>query len=131
MSAIRAHNPSEEDIHRAIVRMLEATNLEFTHYPSGGNRPYGSAGKMKGMGMKPGYPDFYIANYCPDPPPWAVKFPTWIELKTLSGSLSETQYERICTLEELKHPVFVAFGFEDFFEKLEWCGYDLSMIKWR
>lgn len=125
------YNVSEEEIHRAIVQHLSYSDLEFTHYPAGGDRPWYSAKKMKEMGVQPGYPDFYIANPCPDPPEWALNSPTWIELKTPAGKLSDNQFERIRMLESLGNPVFVAFGFEDFFDKLEWCGYDLGGIKWR
>jgi hypothetical protein len=122
---------SEEEIHQSIVQHLEYSDLEFTHYPAGGKRPWYSSKKMKKMGAKSGYPDFYIANPCPDPPPWSGNLPTWIELKRPDGKLSDNQFQRIRILEFLNHPVFVAFGFEDFFEKLEWCGYDLGGIQWR
>lgn len=124
---------TEEQLHKKIVQVLELTNLRFTHYPAGGDRPWYSAKKMKAMGSKSGYPDFYIANPCPDPPAWSEPWPTWVELKTKGGKLSRQdglkgpgQYERISMLERIGHPCFVAFGYHNFFEKLEWCGYDVG-----
>lgn len=61
-SALRA---SEEAIHRAVVELLQRACLpgvDWTHMPSGEARGPGVGGKLKGMGVKPGWPDLILVK---------------------------------------------------------------------
>ncbi|ABD72151.1 hypothetical protein Rfer_4465 (plasmid) [Rhodoferax ferrireducens T118] len=81
----------EEDLHRACFEWVELVQPQHTilrwlfHCPSGGKRPRGEAGKLKGMGTKPGVPDFLLPRRHRQ---WAGLA---IELKSDTGRLSLDQ----------------------------------------
>lgn len=57
--------PTEETIHRAVVDVLERAatpGIAWTHMPAGEARAKGVAGKLKGMGVKAGWPDLLIVK---------------------------------------------------------------------
>lgn len=57
---------TEAQLHRACAEWAawkanELPELALLHHsPNGGKRPYGEAGKLKGMGTKPGFPDLFL-----------------------------------------------------------------------
>ena len=84
-SGLTRARPTEETIHRAVVDMLERAatpGIAWTHMPAGEARAKGVAGKLKGMGVKAGWPDLLIVKggrlY-------------GLELKTESGRVSPAQ----------------------------------------
>lgn len=91
---------SEEDLHRACVQWVNAQagkypELNYLFHPRGGAfKGTAQAGKMKGMGGKAGVPDFCL------PVVSRIRKPNgdsrsagglWIELKSSTGRLRETQ----------------------------------------
>lgn len=90
----------EEDLQRACFRWADLMRLQhpilrwLTHVPNGGKRPRGEAGKLKGMGAKPGIPDFML------PRRWRGWQGLAVELKSKDGRLSEAQKEWLEALEE-------------------------------
>lgn len=81
----------EEALHRACFEWVELVQPQHPilrwlfHCPSGGKRPRGEAGKLKGMGTKPGVPDFLLPRRHRQ---WAGLA---IELKSDTGRLSLDQ----------------------------------------
>ncbi len=81
----------EEDLHRQCIEwvsLMEKSNpilISMTHVPNGGKRPNGEAGKLKAMGVKPGFPDLFLPK----------KNLNWqglaIELKSPVGVMSTAQ----------------------------------------
>jgi len=93
-----APQPSEEQIHRAVVELLERTAVAgafWFHVPNGEARGRGIGGKLKGMGTRAGVPDICIL--C------AGRF-YGLELKRRGGVLSPKQ--------RLAHAQLVASGAE-------------------
>lgn len=85
----RAH--PEEDLHRACFDLVGKLSCRhpilawMVHYPAGGKRPKGEAGKLKAMGAKPGIPDLLLPR----------RNGIWTgfacELKSATGRLSSHQ----------------------------------------
>jgi VRR-NUC domain len=76
---------SEEYIQRALVQLLERAvtpGVAWTHIPSGELRHRAVAGKLKGMGVKAGWPDLMF---------WHQGRTYGLELKTPTGRLSASQ----------------------------------------
>jgi hypothetical protein len=66
----------------------------MVHYPAGGKRPKGEAGKLKAMGTKPGVPDLILPRSCGQWRGFAV------ELKSPTGRVSPDQQEWLNSLAE-------------------------------
>src|SRR5690348_1196105 len=84
---LRDGSLSEEVIQRAVAQFLrialpQGCGVMWAHFPMGGKRPYGEAGKLNGMGAKAGVLDLYFR--------WAGHV-GWIELKSERGKLSGEQ----------------------------------------
>jgi hypothetical protein len=58
---------TENDLQRAVAKVLDASGLVWQHTPNGGNRSARTGALMKAMGAKPGVPDVLIYNAFPDP----------------------------------------------------------------
>ena len=81
----------EEDLHRSCMEwVLLSTGRHpilhwIVHCPNGGKRPKGEAGKLKGMGAKPGLPDLILPR----------RHMRWlglaVELKSPTGTVSPDQ----------------------------------------
>lgn len=102
----RARVP-EETIHRAVVDVLARAampDIAWTHMPAGEARAKGVAGKLKGMGVKAGWPDLLIVKggrlY-------------GLELKTESGrGPAEGRRGRLSPAQVAAHAVLRAAGAE-------------------
>lgn len=98
---------SEESIQRAVVQLLTLTakpDVAWTHVPNGEARHKGVAGKLKGMGVKPGWPDIMLIRQgrC-----------YGLELKTTKGKLSPAQIAAHEALREAGCEVATAHGFDE------------------
>ncbi len=101
-STVRAkpRNAPEEALHRACFEWIELVQHQHAilrwlfHCPSGGKRSPGEAGKLKGMGTKPGVPDFLLPRRHRQ---WAGLA---IELKSDTGRLSLDQKEWLEAFEQ-------------------------------
>ena len=62
----QAKSMSEEAIHKAVIDYADRLSFQrpelqlLFHPPNGGKMPQGSAGKLKGMGMRKGVPDLLL-----------------------------------------------------------------------
>lgn len=107
---------SEEAIHRAVVQLLERTakiGVAWTHIPSGELRHPAVAGKLKGMGVKAGWPDLML---------FASGRSWGLELKTAKGRLSPAQ---IAVHEDLRAAgvtLGVAYGLDQAIAQLKLWG---------
>lgn len=72
------------------------------HYPSGGKRPYGEAGKMKGLGTKAGVPDLIL------PVPRGQYHGLFIEMKRPDKSKARTSPEQKEWIRMLNEEGFLA-----------------------
>lgn len=106
--------PSEEEIQRTCVEWSEKVISTYPalawlmHTPNGGKRSKGEAGKMKAMGVKPGYPDLTI--------PVRNRFWTGlaVEMKSSTGQLTMDQKKWLVTLSESGWLTVVARSLEEF-----------------
>ena len=92
-------------------------NILYTHIPMGGKRDKATAGKLKAMGVNPGWPDFEIL--CPN------GLTIRIEMKTDKGVLSKPQKAFHKRAKALGHPVHIARSIEEVAAILE--GYGLAL----
>lgn len=87
-SATRARRKSpERALHmtvEAFLRRAWPEHLPYTHFPAGELRDDKTAGKLKAMGLKPGWPDFIFIM-----PNAQTAF---VELKAAGGDLSDVQH---------------------------------------
>ena len=86
-------------------------NIPFTHLPMGGKRDKATAGKLKAMGVNPGWPDFEILA----PKGLTIR----IEMKTGESHLSIPQKAFFDRARLSGHPVYVAYSVERVAEILE------------
>jgi len=90
---------TEEDLHRACVKWADAQSaarpaLEVLfHVPNGGKMKKGTAGKLKGQGLKKGVPDLVlpVVRTCQGPRVRMSAGGLWVELKSQDGRLRESQ----------------------------------------
>jgi len=85
---LRLPQPREEETHRAVAKLLRRWKNPgwlANHFPAGELRDKATAGKLKGMGLVPGWADFVLIG--PDGRHY------WLELKRGSAPLSEAQKE--------------------------------------
>jgi len=100
---------SEEEIHKALIEWAGYKEAEMPalrllhHVPNGGKMPPGSAGKLKGMGMKRGVPDLVL------PVPRGSYHGLYLELKSPSGRVRATQRWWLQALAEEGYGVEVAY----------------------
>lgn len=108
--------PTEEAIHRAVVDLLARAavpGIAWTHMPSGEARGPGIGGKLKGMGVKPGWPDILLVRggqlY-------------GLELKRDTGRLSPSQVKAHAEIVGAGGHVSVVWGLDDAIRKLRAWG---------
>lgn len=107
---------SEETIHRAVVDVLTRAampGIAWTHMPAGEARAKGVAGKLKGMGVRPGWPDLLIVK---DGRLYGL------ELKTETGRLSTAQVAAHAALTAAGAEIAVAYGLDAALAKLKSWG---------
>jgi len=97
----------EETIHFALVEHIQhrvRPGVFWTHVPSGERRPPGVGGKLKGMGLRKGVPDFHflIAGQA-----------YYLELKRVGGKTSREQREAITDITAAGGIVEVAEGLDE------------------
>ena len=89
-------------------------DIIFTHIPMGEKRNKGTAGKLKAMGVRPGWPDFEILI------PNGVTLR--IEMKTDKGVLSKAQEAFRERAQALGHLCYIARSVNQLQEILEYNG---------
>lgn len=114
----KRRNTPEEDLHRACFELIGLLLFRhgilrwMVHYPSGGKRPRGEAGKLKAMGTKKGVPDLMLPK----------RNGRWtglaIELKSATGRVSTEQQEWLAALAEEGYLTCVARTLREFQETL-------------
>lgn len=101
---------SEEQIHKQLVECLDHALDEAAllfHPANGGLMPMGTAGKLKGMGLRQGVPDLLLAI------PRAGKHGLFVELKTQQGRLRGKQVWWLHNLRNEGYGAICCRGFED------------------
>ena len=93
-------------------------NILYTHLPMGGKRDKATAGKLKAMGVTPGWPDFEIII----PDGATIR----IEMKTDKGVLSKPQEAFHERAKALGHPIYIARSVARVQEILEHHGITLK-----
>jgi len=106
---------SEEEVHKQLVEYLDHTLEEAAllfHPANGGLMPMGTAGKLKGMGLRQGVPDLLLGL------PRAEKNGLFIELKTKKGRLRGKQVWWLYHLRQQGYGAVCCRGFEDAVERI-------------
>ena len=87
----------------------------WSHLPFGEVRPRATAGRLKAMGVNPGWPDFIIlpSLLAGTPEQSFEAVPIFIEIKTASGRLSKAQAEWHKAAKKLRYWVHVARSVEE------------------
>lgn len=104
----------EEDLHKGCMEWVKLSENGhpilrwMVHVPNGGKRSRGEAGKLKAMGVKPGYPDLTLPRRC------GVWRGLAIELKALKGVVSDDQEDWLDMFSEEGWLVAVCRSFEEF-----------------
>lgn len=98
---------TESEIQAGIVQALRIAfpKALVAHVPNGEKRDFGTAVKLKHLGVVAGMPDLVVV--LPD------QKVAWIEVKAAGGRLSAAQTEVIHVLTDLGHPVCVARDITD------------------
>jgi hypothetical protein len=105
MGRVIAWEPSEEQIQRAVVDLLVAgaiPGLVWTHVPHGEYRPKATGGRLKGMGVRPGWPDLLLVMAGPRV--------YGLEIKRQGGKLSAVQIETHELLRSMGVDVVTTYG---------------------
>ena len=89
-------------------------DIIFTHIPMGEKRNKGTAGKLRAMGVRPGWPDFELLI------PNGVTLR--IEMKTERGKLSEPQKAFFERAQALGHLCYIVTSVNQLQEILEYNG---------
>lgn len=104
---IASDHKAEEQIHLAIVELLEAAaapSVRFWHTPNGGKRSKAEAARFKRMGVKAGVPDLIVSI------PGAVAF---LEIKAAHGRLSEAQENFLAAMAANGHQTAVVRSLDE------------------
>jgi hypothetical protein len=81
----------EDQLQKAVARLLDSTGLVWCHPPNGGNRSAATGALMKAMGAKAGVPDCLVFNTIDDAG-W-IKCGLAIELKVGKNKPTPSQIE--------------------------------------
>lgn len=106
----KKYGSDEESAHKALVEFLDrATDKArlLFHPANGGLMPKGTAGKLKGMGLRQGVPDLFLA--CP----MDGKHGLFVELKSSTGRLRGKQVWWLYHLRKKGYGAICCRGFED------------------
>lgn len=82
---VKAPAPKEFKLHVSLAKILDISLMpgwRYTHLPFGEKRDPITAGRLKAMGTKPGWPDFIFVGR---------RGVFWLELKRQGGRLSDAQ----------------------------------------
>jgi hypothetical protein len=100
--------PTEKTEHLSVARYLNYLGLLYNHSPNEGKREVQYAAQLKAMGMRKGFPDFFI--YEPRGPYHGLA----IELKRLKGGkLSDSQKQVLEQLAQRGYMAKVCKGFDE------------------
>jgi len=100
--------PKEHVLHFAVAKLLGdhcRAEWRWTHIPSGELRDKRTAGKLKQMGVKPGWPDFILV-----PPIGQLHC---LELKRLGETLSDEQETFRLWCDRYRVPHVVAYSIDE------------------
>ena len=106
-------NRPEFALTRAVAEYLALAlprEVLWSHLPFGEARPKATAGRLKAMGVNPGWPDFIIL---PSFKGASWIGPIFIEIKTASGRLSKAQAEWHEKAKSLGYWVHIARSVEE------------------
>ncbi len=121
--------PSEADIQKALVKIIDQARLLWTATANGGKRDKRTAASLKAQGVKAGVPDILIFT----PPPSGVGMGLALELKRPQGfgkARGRVSAHQRVWLEELRAIGWraeVAYGYDHAIEILKSSGYDLEI----
>jgi hypothetical protein len=114
----KAPRPKEIALHMAVadvLRRFAKPDWRWSHFPAGELRDKRTAGKLKAMGLQPGWPDFIFLS------PVAGQFYA-LELKRMGEDLTDEQKEfRKWCFDNLV-PYAVAWSIDDAMAALGWFG---------
>lgn len=115
---------SEDEDHRAMVRIMRAAGIFFEHVPMGGERNQGSGRQMRELGAVKGSADFRIYDR-PPKAPFMAGAAFELKREDYGSGLSEDQASFLTALKE--RGWLVAWGNRaDMLHFLrEICGYDV------
>ncbi len=116
-------NRPEFALHRAVAQYLAIalpSDILWSHLPFGEVRPRATAGRLKAMGVNPGWPDFIIMPSLGST--FTVPGPIFIELKAGRGRLSVAQAEWHEKAKSLGYWVHIARSVEEVEEILRTHG---------
>lgn len=100
--------PLESEEHIAVADYLKYLGVLFNHSPNEGKREVQYVVKLSRMGMKKGFPDFFIYE------PRGIYHGLAIELKRVKGSkVSDEQKECLKALETRGYKAEVCKGFDE------------------
>lgn len=85
----------EDQLQKAVARLLDYSGLTWCHPPNGGNRSAITGANLKAMGAKAGVPDVLIFNRCASSKATGRGYPNGlaIELKVGKNKPTLTQIE--------------------------------------
>jgi hypothetical protein len=104
----RLPRASEFELHCAVADSLRVGGVDgwlWTHFPAGELRSKATAGRLKRMGVKPGFFDLLLID--PDGQHY------WLELKADRGRLSEAQLDFSLAMSARKVPCDVAHSLDE------------------
>ena len=100
--------PTEKTEHLLTAKYLTFKGLVFNHSPNEGKREVQYAAQLKAMGMRAGFPDFFIYE------PRGKYHGLAIELKRVKGGrVADTQQKCLDELSERGYMAVVCRGFEE------------------
>jgi len=123
--------PSEAEIQKDLVGVIDQARLLWTATANGGKRDKRTAASLKAQGVKAGVPDILIFT----PPPSGMFQGLALELKRPQGfgkARGRVSAHQRVWLEELRAIGWraeVAYGYDHAIEILKSSGYDLSFIE--
>jgi hypothetical protein len=100
--------PLEQEEHLAVAEYLRLKRVFFNHSPNEGKRQVQYVVKLKSMGMKTGFPDFFVYE------PRGKYHGLALELKRVKGGrVSDSQKECLSKLAERGYKAVVCKGFDE------------------
>jgi hypothetical protein len=108
--------PSEAQIQRSIIDTLRMRGVMAVHVPNAGKRSVIAGRRLKGEGMRPGFPDLLVFGNSRD----EIMV---MEVKAAKGSLSDNQRECIAELERRGVPVAVVRSVEEAIAAIHAAGW--------
>lgn len=89
---------SEDDLQKAVAKVLDYSGLLWCHVPNGGQRKAITGAKLKRMGTKRGVPDVLVFNLSPSPNLYLYGRPLALELKVGYNKPSKEQHQWLADL---------------------------------